>query len=542
MSQSSSQKNNWSRTAVVYQIYPRSFKDSNNDGIGDLAGIIEKLDYLNDGTEKSLGVTAIWINPVFPSPMWDFGYDISNYCDIDPLFGDLQTFDRLVAEAHKRGIKIIMDFVANHTSEEHPWFVESRSSKNNPKRDWYIWRDPKPNGRAPNNWLSVFGGSAWKLDPTTGQYYMHSFLSCQPDLNWRNPEVRAAMSDVLKFWLARGVDGFRSDAAYFLIKDDQFRDDPINPEYIAGVDDPYESLVHTYSQGRPELLETTNHICNVLGEHGADAFLMSEAYLELPQMINLYGACSNDLQAPLNFNLMGLMWDAGIFKKFVDEFEAKLDPSDWPNYVLGNHDRSRLATRLGPDRARVAAMLIFTLRGMPFIYYGDELGMTDVAISAQSEKDPFGKNVPGLDVGRDPERTPMQWDNSYGAGFTKGQLWLPVAPDFATKNVAVESADTNSMLSFYKKMIHFRTKSQVLLHGVYTPVDSGNESIFAFIRELDGQKILVMLNFTNSKQRAKPSHLGSIAISTHTNRVVGEEVQTKEFVMQPYEGVVIRVV
>ncbi|PIR87565.1 MAG: alpha-amylase, partial [Candidatus Harrisonbacteria bacterium CG10_big_fil_rev_8_21_14_0_10_45_28] len=286
---------NWSRRAVVYQIYPRSFKDTDGDGIGDLKGIIEKLDYLNYGTDGSLGITAIWLNPIYKSPMKDFGYDISDYRDIDPIFGDLGIFDRLVAEAHKRGIKIIMDFVPNHTSSEHPWFQESKRAKDNSKRDWYIWRDPKTDGSPPNNWLSIFGGSAWTRDEKTGQYYMHSFLPDQPDLNWRNKDVRDEMADVLRFWLKRGVDGFRTDAMYHLIKDDEFRDDPPNPNYDALRDEPYNAFLHVYSQGRPELTETANTLCNVLGEHSDDIYMVSEAYLGLPQMMEFYKACDNSL-------------------------------------------------------------------------------------------------------------------------------------------------------------------------------------------------------------------------------------------------------
>lgn len=389
-------KDGWWRRTVVYQIYPRSFRDSDKDGVGDLNGIIEKLDYLNDGTDRSLGMNAIWLNPIYKSPMKDFGYDISDYRDVDPMFGNLKAFDHVVKEAHRRNIKIIMDFVANHTSSEHPWFKESRSSKGNPKRNWYIWRDAKPDGSPPNNWLSVFGGSAWTYDEETKQYYMHSFLPDQPDLNWRDKAVRDEMADILRFWLKRSVDGFRTDAVYHLIKDAEFRDDPPNLNYAAGRQDPYKSLLHIYSQGRPELKETTNTLCNVLGVHSGDVYMVSEAYIGVPQMAEFYQACDNGLHAPLNFNLMTIPWSGVSFKRFIDDFETSLRPSDWPNYVLGNHDRSRLATRIGQERARLAAMLMFTLRGMPFIYYGEELGMEDVTIPESDCLDPRGKNVPGF--------------------------------------------------------------------------------------------------------------------------------------------------
>lgn len=533
---------------MVYQVYPRSFKDSDGDGVGDLTGIIEKLDYLNDGstsspqggTDKSLGVNAIWLNPVYKSPMKDFGYDISDYRDIDPLFGTLETFDRLVKEAHKRGIKIIMDFVANHTSSEHPWFIESRSSKGNPKRDWYIWRDAKPDGSPPNNWLSVFGGSAWSFDEKTKQYYMHSFLPDQPDLNWRNQEVRDEMTDILRFWLKRDVDGFRTDAVYHLVKDDEFRDDPPNPNYSSGRQDPYESLLHIYSQGRPELKETTNSLCNVLGIHNGDVYMVSEAYIGVPQMVEFYKACDNGLHAPLNFNLMTIPWSGESFKKFIDDFEISLRSNDWPNYVLGNHDRSRLATRIGQERARLAAMLMFTLRGMPFIYYGEELGMEDVAIPDNKCLDPWGKNVPGFNVGRDPERTPMQWDESSHAGFTGGNPWLLVSPDYKKRNVKVESRDPLSMLSFYKKLIRQRTNSPALLTGMYKPLESGNKDVFVFGRECEKEKLLVAINFSDTERVSGLQVRGSLLCGTHSENAREKVTDLAQLKLRPYEGIIIR--
>ncbi|MBI4363619.1 MAG: alpha-amylase [Candidatus Doudnabacteria bacterium] len=536
----SNKHTHWSRKAVVYQIYPRSFKDTEGDGIGDLKGIIDKLDYLNDGTDASLGVTAIWLNPIYKSPMKDFGYDIADYREIDLIFGNMDTFDQLVTEAHKRDIKIIMDFVPNHTSSEHPWFQESRKSNTNPKRDWYIWKDPKPGGSAPNNWLSVFGGSAWTLDKVTGQYYMHSFLSDQPDLNWRNKEVRDEMADVLEFWLKKGVDGFRTDAVYHLIKDDQFRDDPPNPNYDSSRDEPYNALLHLYSQGRPELIGIANTLCNILGEHNADTFMVSEAYLGLPQMMELYKACGNSLHAPFNFNLISLPWNAAAFKKFIDEYETKLGENDWPNYTLGNHDRSRLATRLGQNRARLAAMLQFTLRGMPFVYYGDELGMEDVSIPADSITDPWGNNVPGFGVGRDPERTPMHWDASPNAGFTSVVPWLPVASDYKKKNVEQESRDPNSMLSFYKELIHYRTNSPALLTGFYKPLESGNENVFMFMRECPAEKLIVGINFSNSEQTTSVSVNGTLFCNTRRGKRGGEKIQTTQLKLNPYEGLVAK--
>ncbi|MDE1970715.1 MAG: alpha-amylase [Patescibacteria group bacterium] len=491
-------EHHWTRSAVVYQIYPRSFKDSNGDGIGDLRGIIQKLDYLNDGTERSLGINAIWINPIYPSPMKDFGYDVSDYYSIDPLFGTMADFETLVSYAHARTIKILMDFVPNHTSSQHPWFLESRSSRMNKKRDWYIWRDPKPDGNPPNNWLSVFGGPAWTFDATTGQYYLHSFLKDQPDLNWRTIEVREEMEHVLRFWLQKGVDGFRTDSISYLIKDDGFRDDPPNPNYIAGRSNPYDALLHIYSQGRPELLSAANTLCKVLDAY-PHAFMVSEAYLGIPKMVELYRACDNNLHAPFNFNLITLPWNGESFKTFIDEFDAHLRPDDCPNYVFGNHDRSRVATRLGQKRARIAAVLQCTLRGMPFIYYGEEIGMEDLPVKEETGLDPWGKNVPGFNLGRDPERTPMQWDDTLHAGFSTSTPWLPLANNFRTINVARESLNPRSMLTLYRTLIHIRTHTPALLNGSYHSLPlQGGKDIFSFIRIYKKEGILIMINFSDT--------------------------------------------
>lgn len=490
---------NWARRAVIYQIYPRSFKDSNHDGVGDLQGIIDKLDYLNDGTENSLGIGAIWLSPIYRSPMVDFGYDVSDHQDVDPIFGDLATFDRFVSEAHKRGIKVIMDFIPNHTSDQHPWFLESRGSQKNNRRDWYIWRAPHSSGGPPNNWLSVFGGSGWTLDEQTKEYYFHSFLPQQPDLNWRNPEVRQEMFSVLRFWLARGVDGFRTDAVYHLIKDDQFRDDPTNPNYAPGKMDPYEQHLRVFSQGQDQTLENLSAFCEILGER-QNRFMVSEAYLDLVGLERMYKACDNDLHAPFNFNLIGMPWGAQEVKKFIDQFDSLLPPEKWPNYVLGNHDRSRAASRLGRDRARIMAMLLLTLRGMPFIYYGEELGLVDAPIPEEASLDPWGKRVPGFNLNRDPERTPLPWDDSIYAGFSDHKPWLPVGPDYKIYNVAAENKEKTSFLNLYKKLIHFRASSPALLSGKYESFDLANQEILAFSRICPAEEVAVLLNFSDQSQ------------------------------------------
>lgn len=528
---------NWSRKAVVYQIYPRSFKDSNNDGVGDLQGIIDKLDYLNDGTEKSLGIGAIWLSPIYKSPMIDYGYDISDYLDVDPIFGDLKTFDRLVKEAHKRSIKIIMDFVANHTSDKHPWFEESRFSKTNPKRDWYIWKDPEPDGSPPNNWLSVFSGPAWTLDKKTNQYYLHSFLPQQPDLNWRNNEVKTAMEKVLEFWVHRGVDGFRSDAAYHLIKDDQFRDDPPNPNY-KGTKDSYNSLIHTYSQGRPEALDTMNTFCSILGLH-KDKYMVSEAYLDIPEMSKLYKACSNGLHAPFNFNLISLPWDAKLVRQHIDQFEASLSKNDWPNYVLGNHDRPRIVTRIGEKRARLLAMLLFTLRGMPFVYYGDEIGMVNVNIPSNQQKDLVGNR---LAANRDGERTPMQWEESVYAGFSTAKPWLPVDKKYKDVNAKKELSDPISMLRLYRQLIHYRTHNHVLFHGSYHSLDLGDNHVFAYLRELGDEKVLVVLNFSKDEESVSFPYRKANVVCVANGEKDGKMIDINTITLSPYQGYVVEVI
>jgi alpha-glucosidase len=535
------EKERWSRRAVLYHLYPLSFQDSNGDGYGDIQGIIDRLDYLNDGTPNSLGIEAVWLSPIYRSPMADWGYDVADYESIDPIFGDLKLFDKLVAEAHKRGIKVMMDFVPNHTSTEHEWFKESRASTNNPKRDWYIWRDPKHDGSPPNNWLSAFGGSAWLLDSASGQYYLHTFLPEQADLNWRNPAVKEAMLNVLRFWLKRGVDGFRTDAVYGLIKDRELRDDPLNPSYVAGKDDPFNALLHTSSQGQPELGDALASFCTILGEQ-EDAFLVSEAYLDIPEMLKFYHACeSHETHSPFNFNLIGLPWQASAYRQFINKFEAALDANDWPNYVLGNHDRHRLATRLGLERARLSALILLTLRGMPIIYYGDELGMEDGVIAEQDGKDPWGKRVPGFGFGRDPERTPMQWDTSSSADFTTGTPWLPVAASAQERNVATEQADPTSLLALYRHLIWYRKQSPALLTGSYRSIEVGNDNVFAYLRSSENEELLILANFSDSEQIARVPYerttvVCSSFIDTELERPIADHAQT----LRPFEGLVFR--
>jgi alpha-glucosidase len=527
----------WWQRGVIYQIYPRSFKDSNGDGIGDLPGITSKLDYL-----QWLGVEALWLSPFYPSPMADFGYDVADYTDVDPLFGDLATFDELVAQAHRRGLKIIVDLVPNHTSDQHPWFVESRASRDNPKRDWYIWADPKLDGGPPNNWLSAFGGSAWEWDEATGQYYLHSFLKEQPDLNWRNPAVKAAMFDVARFWLDRGVDGFRIDVIHFLIKDSQLRDNP--PARIADIfhGREYDTFEHIYDKNRPEVHGIIRDFRHLLDEY-EERMAVGEVYLEdIQDWASYYGKQLDELHLPFNFRLIRTPWHAAAVRRSVDELEAVLPPGAWPNYVLGNHDQHRLASRIGAVQARVAAMLLLTLRGTPTLYYGDEIGMTDVEIPPEREQDPWGKQVPGLELGRDPERTPMQWDAGPNAGFSTVEPWLPVAPDYQQINIEHQLVDPTSILSLYRRLLAYRKATPALQWGSYQAVDGVPEVCYVFVRQADDQRVLVALNFSDQEQRvALPQWgRGKIVLSTHLDRQ--ETVNLSRLVLRGNEGVCCSVV
>ncbi|MGH7826279.1 MAG: alpha-amylase family glycosyl hydrolase [Candidatus Binatia bacterium] len=460
--------------------------DSNGDGVGDLPGIRSKLDYL-----QWLGVDAIWISPIYPSPMADFGYDISNYTDIDPVFGTLADFDLLLADAHARDIKVMLDYVPNHTSNEHPWFIESAFSRDSAKRDWYIWRDPGPNSGPPNNWLSNFGGGAWEWDQKTGQYYYHAFLKEQPDLNWRNPDVQDGMLEVLRFWLDRGVDGFRVDVMHHIVKDVEFRDNPPNPAWRPGMWR-YRELLTTYSADRPEVHDIVEKMRNVLDEYD-DRMLVGEIYLPVERLVAYYGASGKGAHLPFNFQLIGLPWKVRDIIPAIERYEALLPSFGWPNWVLGNHDKSRIATRIGVAQARVAAMLLLTLRGTPTMYYGDEIGMHDVPIPPDIVQDPFEKSVPGLGFGRDPGRTPMQWNDSVNAGFAAGEPWLPVADNYRAVNVSVEQQTPASILMLYRRLIELRRNEPALSVGEFAPLPAGDDLI-AYVRKAKSRRLLVVLN------------------------------------------------
>ncbi|HEV2672901.1 MAG TPA: alpha-amylase family glycosyl hydrolase [Aliidongia sp.] len=518
----------WWQRGLIYQVYPRSFQDTDGDGVGDLSGIAGRLDYL-----VTLGIDALWLSPIQPSPMADFGYDISDYCNVDPLFGTLADFDRLLADAHARGLRLILDFVPNHTSERHPWFVESRRSRDDARRDWYIWRPPGPDGGPPNNWLSRFGGSAWERDEATGDYYLHSFLKQQPDLNWRNPAVRSAMMDALRFWLDRGVDGFRMDVLWVLIKDDQFRDNPVNPAWKSG-DPLHDQFIDLYTADRPEVQDIVAGMRSVIDGYPGDRVMIGEIYLPVDRLVAYYGTALHGAQLPFNFQLINAKWDAATIADIVRKYEAALPAGAWPNWVLGNHDQPRIASRVGSVQARVAAMLLLTLRGTPTLYYGDEIGMRNGTIPPELVQDPAEKIQPGIGLGRDPQRTPMQWDASPGAGFTVGRPWLPIDPIATLENVAAMSRDPGSIWTLHHALIALRRDTTALSIGALQEVEADG-SVLRFSRVEGSQRLLILLNMGDAPRKVAPGP-ATILLSTYLDRAQ-EPVDT--VTLRPGEGLVL---
>jgi alpha-glucosidase len=489
----------WWQHAVFYEIYPRSFADSNNDGVGDLKGIASKLDYLKD-----LGVDAIWISPCFPSPQVDFGYDVSDYENIDPMYGTLADFDLLASEARKRDIRIILDFVVNHSSDQHRWFLDSQSSRTSARRDWYIWRDGKGPGEPPNNWVSTFGGSAWKFDPATNQYYYHYFYAQQPDLNWRNPAVKDAMFDVERWWYKRGVAGFRLDAVDTLFEDPDLHDNPIVRPGKNHFGDPIEQ--DKYNTKLPEVHEVLRGLRKVADEN--NAVLIGETWTaDIAELNRYYGEGNNELQLPMDFLFTTVnKLSPAEFRKQIAAVDAA---SGWPTFVISNHDIVRSYDRYGDGEhndqiAKLMAALYLTLRGTPIMYYGEEIGMkTTPPTRKEDVRDPIGRTGWPEEKGRDGERTPMQWDSSENAGFSKGMPWLPVPPTYKTHNVADESKDPNSVLEFYKGVLKLRHTNRALLDGNYTALNGSDANVLSYLRIYKDQGVVVVLNMSNALQKVK---------------------------------------
>ena len=518
----------WWRSGVIYQIYPRSFQDANRDGVGDIPGVRRRLDYL-----KWLGVDALWLSPVHPSPMADFGYDIRDYRDVDPVFGSLADLKGLVEDAHRLGLKVILDYVPNHTSDQHPWFIESRASRLSPKRDWYIWRDAAADGGPPNNWISLFGGPAWQWDAATSQYYYHAFLPEQPDLNWRNPEVKREMLDVLRYWLDFGVDGFRIDALWALIEDEQLRDNPPNPDWRPGKPESARQL-HRYNGDLPEVHAAVAEMRAMLDAY-SNRVLIAELYLPFDRLALYYGSDARGAHLPFNFHLISTEWRADALAKLIKDYEASLPSGAWPNWVLGNHDKRRVASRLGESKARLAAMALLTLRGTPILYYGDELAIPDGSIPPELARDPVERCDPGH--GRDPARTPMAWDASANAGFTTGSPWLPIHGDCASRNVAAMREDSLSILNLYRRLIALRRERKTLQVGAYTRI-ACKGGCLVFERAVQGDRpIIVALNLGDKTARLEAPSGSRILLSSFLDRE--EESLSGALRLRAAEGVLL---
>jgi len=524
----------WWQHAVFYELYPRSFADSNNDGIGDLNGVTSKLDYL-----KNLGIDAIWITPCFPSPQVDFGYDVSDYENIDPMYGTLQDFDRLVAESRKRGIRILLDFVVNHTSDQHKWFLDSKSSRTSAHRDWYIWRDGKKPKQPPNNWASNFGLSAWKFDPVTGQYFYHYFYPEQPDLNWRNPAVEKAMFDVTRFWYKRGVAGFRLDAVDSLFEDPNLTDNP----FLPGTDNfGRPNMDEKYNQKLPEVHNVLRGLRAVADENGG--VLIGETYTSsVGELKKYYGEHSSELQLPMD------MMFATVDKLSVPEFRKQIAAVDsaggWPVFLISNHDMARSWNRYGDGLhndaiAKLMAGLYLTLRGTPIIYYGEEIGMENNDPKSKDDvQDPIGKLGWPLEKGRDGERTPMQWSTSLNAGFSHAKPWLPIPPSAEAHNVESELKDPGSVLNFYKRLLAIRHEEKALLDGEYVPLRENDTTALCYLRRYKNEAILVLLNMSGTVQKldldlAPQGYDAAKTITLLTDMTAEVQSGTKVISLEPF--------
>ncbi|MDA9399045.1 alpha-amylase family glycosyl hydrolase [Bradyrhizobium sp. CCBAU 45389] len=518
----------WWKSAVIYEIALVSFQDSNGDGKGDLPGLLSRIEYL-----KWLGIGAVWLTPFYKSPFRDFGYDISDCCAVDPAFGSLDDVDHLIAKLHDADIRLILDLVPNHTSSEHAWFAESQRSRDNAKADWYIWADPSQTGGPPNNWLSRFGGSAWEWCEARGQYYYHSFLVEQPDLNWRNADVRAAIADVMRFWLDRGIDGFRVDASAVLIKDVLLRDNPSNPDNKNKP--PPQRLTPVFTDDRPETMRCIEFIREVLDDYD-DRLLCGEVQGKIDRIGHFYGTERPRLHLPLNFALLDSHWDALSLQATIDSYLNALPQGAWPVWVIGGHDKQRIASKVGPDQMRVLAMFLMTLKGTPFFYMGDEIGRERVTIPSDRIHDPFEKLVKGFGLCRDPERAPMRWDASCMGGFTSGDPWLPLEAG-GTPNVDQQRHDEHSVLQLFRRLLALRRTDTRLQHGDYQAIRSRND-VLAFRRVLDQSELMIALNISAEPRKWEWEGFGKVLMSTHLDRPA-EALPHTSLLLRGNEGVII---
>jgi len=526
----------WWKHGVIYHIYPRSFQDSNGDGVGDIQGIIRRLSYL-----KGLGIDGIWISPMYKSPMIDFGYDVSSYREIDPVFGTMADFRELLEKAHEEGIRIILDMIMNHTSDQHPWFIESSSSPENPIRNWYIWKE-RTRGGTPNNWKSAMGGSAWTFDERTGQYYLHSFFKEQPDLNWRDPELPEAFFNEMKFWLDMGVDGFRLDVINMIAKDKKFRDNPV----FFGIP---ALQRHIYTRNRKRSITIVTQIRKLFDQYENTAAI-GEVYVSPPgdpgTAARYLANGDNGIHLAFDFSLIFTAWNAYSYYKCIKEWYDHIPDTGWPCNVFSNHDLFRNIDRIPwrtnrEEKAKVAATLLLTLRGTPFIYYGEEIGMHNGSIRKHHIRDPLGKRYWPFFKGRDNARTPMQWNEEPGGGFTTGTAWLPLNRDTFSRNVREQESKPASLLNHYRCLIKIRRSSEALQKGSWVPLINGQHGILSYFRNMDEERILVILNFTRSQKTvALPEHTyGEVLSSTH--RIPEEFNYFQAMVIAPFEATVWKV-
>ena len=523
----------WWRGAIIYQVYPRSLMDSNGDGVGDIAGIIAKLDYI-----ASLGVDAIWVSPFFRSPMKDFGYDISDYRDVDPLFGTLDDIDRLIAEAHQRGIKLIIDQVLSHTSDQHAWFLESRESKDNPKADWYVWADPSEDGTPPNNWLAIFGGSAWEWEPRREQYYLHNFLKSQPDLNFHNPEVRAQILSEVEFWLKRGIDGLRLDAINFCFHDQQLRNNPAKPVAERkgrgfSEDNPYAFQRHIYDNTRPENLDFMQEIRGLMDRYPGTVTLGEISSEDSLATMAEYTQSNKRLHMAYSFELLSDEFSAAYIRNTVETLEQGLGEG-WPCWAIGNHDVSRVLSRWGGAQgsaalAKVLNAMLFSLRGSMCSYQGEELGLPEAPIEQHQLQDPYGITFWPRFKGRDGCRTPMPWTDTVGGGFSDSVPWLPVPEQHLTRAVSVQDGAPGSVLNAYRAFTTWRKQQPALLWGDIQFYDFGN-NILAFTRASAAQTLLAVFNLSDTEVRIQlPPEL--------RKKVSGAATKGHGFTAKQFEGV-----
>lgn len=525
---------NWWKQGVIYHIYVLSFFDSNNDGKGDLQGIIKKLDYL-----EKLGINAIWLSPVFKSPMIDYGYDVSDYYSIEPVFGNLNDFRKLLQEAHDRNIRIILDIVLNHTSDQHPWFIESSADINSSKRDWYIWKTASGK-RKPNNWKTAIGGSCWEYHQGSQQYYLHSFLKEQPDLNWRNKEVQHEMFNMLRYWLEMGVDGFRFDVINFIVKDKKMRNNPLLYWLSAS------SKIRTRNQKAS--YKIVSKIRKLVDEY-PERMIVGEIYMLPPGNATLaasYLASGNDaLHLAFDFSIFFVPWNARRYFKTLEKWQNSIPAEGWPSMVFSNHDLLRSFNRFGIGRnpkqkARLLGLLLLTMRGTPFIYYGEEIGMKNGHIQKSKLKDPIGKKFWPFYKSRDHARTPMQWKKSPYAGFSKEEPWLPVNKDYQKVNVAIQSSDPDSLLNLYRQLIHLRNLYPALSIGSWIPINKGENGVISFLRKLEKEQFIILLNFTSSKKTFKWKFNGSVHLILSTLFIPDTLLNSNSYVLQPYEGLILK--